>query len=118
MAATYNMTIDQGSDFELSVLLQAEDGTPTDLTGYSARAQLRTTKSAASVAATFTCTITEPESGEILISLNNSVTVGLTPSVTLGSKYYYDLEIYTTDDAIVQRVLEGTALVTEEVTRA
>ena len=115
-AANYNITIDQGSDFEISVILQTEDGVVEDLTGYSARAQLRQTKSAVSVAATFTCNILDPETGEITMFLGNAVTELLIASTTAG-KYYYDLEIYTAADAIVRRVLQGEALVTEEVTR-
>lgn len=116
IAATHNITIDQGSDFELSVILQEEDGTVTNLTGYSARAQLRKTKSAATISATFTCTVPTPTTGEILMALPNSVTEALEASVTAG-RYFYDLEIYTSFDTIVKRVLQGEALVTQEVTR-
>ena len=115
-AATYNITIDLGSDFALALQLQQEDGTVDDLTGYSARAQLRQTKSAAIIAATFTCIIPTPANGIISMELSNSVTEDLTASVTAG-KYYYDVEIYTAADVIVRRVLQGDALVTQEVTR-
>jgi len=115
-AANYNITIDQGSDFEISVQLQQEDGVPDDLTGYSARAQLRQTKASATVAATFTCTIPYPEAGVIVVSLSNSITKNLSPSSTAG-KYFYDLEIFTSLDAVVKRVLQGEAIVTQEVTR-
>lgn len=116
IAATHNITIDQGSDFELSIILQEEDGTVTDLTGYSARGQIRQSKDASEIAATFTCTIGTPASGEILLALGNSVTKLLTPSTSAG-EYYYDIEIFTSGDIIVKRILQGRVVVTQEVTR-
>ena len=116
VAATHNITIDQGSDFELSVILQEEDGTVNDLTNYSARAQLRKTKDAATISASFSTSIPAPTTGEILVTLGNSVTSDLASSATVG-EYFYDLEIFTSDDSIARRVLQGRVLVTQEVTR-
>ena len=45
-AATYNFNLDQGANFVLDLVMK-EDGSVKDLTGYSARAQLRRTKDAA-----------------------------------------------------------------------
>jgi len=115
-AATYNITIDQGSDFALALQLQQEDGTADNLTGYLARAQLRQTKSAATITATFTCTIPTPTNGIIAIELGNGITKNIIASSTAG-KYFFDVEIYTDSDVIVKRVLQGDALVTQEVTR-
>ena len=55
-AARYNLVIDQGSDFAINFTVK-EDGSAKNLTGYSARAQMRTSKTAPQLAATFTCTI-------------------------------------------------------------
>ena len=52
-AGKFNITIDQGSDFSLKLTVK-EAGVVKNLTGYSARAQLRTTTTAAAVSATFT----------------------------------------------------------------
>ena len=49
-AGKYNITIDQGSDFSIQLTVK-ESGTAKNLTGYNARAQLRTTQTASSVAA-------------------------------------------------------------------
>lgn len=110
-AGTYNLVIDQGSDFAITLTL-SEDGSAKDLTNYSARAQLRSKKTASSVAASFTCTVTDAAAGKIKMELGNSVTAALTAGI-----YYYDLEIYTSNDANVTRLLEGQATVTQEVTR-
>ena len=44
-AATYNLVIDQGSDFVIDLVVK-QSGSIKDLTNYSARAQLRTKKDA------------------------------------------------------------------------
>jgi len=110
-AGTYNLFIDQGSDYAIQLTVK-EDGSAKDLTGYSARAQLRSTKSATDVTATFTCTVTDASGGVIKMALINSVTKDISPGV-----YYYDLELHTASDAYVTRILEGQATVSQEVTR-
>ena len=111
-AGTYNLVIDQGADFAISLTL-TEDGSAKDLSDYSARAQMRSKKSSSTVAATFTCTITDADEGKVKMSMGNSTTAALTPGV-----YFYDLELFTASDANVTRLLEGTATVTAEVTRS
>lgn len=110
-AGKYNLTIEQGADFALSFTLE-EDGSAKDLSGYSARAQMRTKKSSTTVAVTFTCTITDSDAGKLKMALTNTQTAALSPGI-----YYYDLELFTASDANVTRLLEGTATVTAEVTR-
>jgi len=112
-AGTYNLIIDQGSDFAIRLTL-SQGGAPINLTGYSARAQLRSTKiSTGSPVASFTCNVAAPASnGVVNMQMLNTLTTGLTPG-----KYYYDLEIYTAADAQVTRVLQGEVTLTPEVTR-
>lgn len=110
-AATYNLTVEQGSDFAIQLTL-SEDGSAKNLSGYSARAQMRQKKTDASPAATFTCTIVSAEEGKVKMALPNSTTTPLTPGI-----YFYDLELFTTGDNIVTRLLEGQATVVAEVTK-
>ena len=42
MAVTFNTTIDQGADWFLNVIYKNPDGTPIDITGYTASMQMRT----------------------------------------------------------------------------
>jgi hypothetical protein len=110
-AAVYNLVIDQGSDFAVQLAL-AEDGSVKDLTGYSARAQLRLKKTSVEKAADFTCIVTNPSGGVVSMQLNNTITASLAAGI-----YYYDLELFTAGDTIVTRLLEGQATITQEVTR-
>jgi hypothetical protein len=110
-AATYNLTIEQGADFAIQ-LTMSEDGSAKNLTGYSARAQMRQKKTDALEAATFTCTVTSALEGKVKMALANPITAALTPGI-----YFYDLELFTTSDTNVTRLLEGQAIVVAEVTR-
>ena len=110
-AARYDLVIDQGSDFALEFTV-SESGTVKNLTGYSARAQLRPTKSSTTLTATFTCNIPTPTNGKILMSLSNSVT-----NAIAAGTYQYDLEIFTTSDTVVQKLLHGSVTLNQGVTR-
>jgi hypothetical protein len=111
-AARYNLVIDQGSDFAVSMVIK-EDGTVKDLSGFSARAQMRSSKNTTAVAATFTCTVeSPPTAGTIVMSLNAATSSALT-----AGTFYYDMEVYTASDATVTRLIQGTVEVTREITR-
>ena len=108
-AGTYNIKIDQGSDFSLQLTVQ-EDGTAKNLAGFSARAQLRPTIDSSTLTATFTCTITDSANGILTMALPYTTT----ENVGVG-QYYYDLELFTASTS--QRLIQGTATVAGEVTR-
>ena len=110
-AGKYDLTIDQGSSFALNMTVQ-EDNTAKNLTGYSVRAQLRPTQTSSTLTATFTGTVVNATDGEIQISLTATESAAINPG-----KYFYDVEIYTASDAIVTRLIQGSAVVTPEVTR-
>ena len=110
-AARYDLVIDQGSDFAIEFTV-AQSGVAKNLSGYSARAQLRPTKTSPTLSASFTCTITQPTQGKINMILGNAISSGLT-----AGRYYYDLEIHTSGNATVSRLLYGEVTLTQEVTR-
>lgn len=110
-AATFNIIMDQGADFAIQLTV-SENESPKDLTGYSARSQMRVKKIDTAIAASFTCTIPNPTTGVILMEMGNAVTAGL-----LAGLYFYDLELFTAGDAYVIRILGGQVTVTQEITR-
>ena len=110
-AARYDLVIDQGSDFAIEFTVN-ESGSAKNLTGYTARAQLRPTKSSSTLTATFICGIATPTNGKISMSLTNGTSAGLA-----AGRFFYDLEIFTASDTLVQRLLFGEVTVTQEVTR-
>jgi len=112
-AGNYDITVDQGSDFTLEVTIKEDSTNVTDLTGYSARAQIRPTKPSETLTASFTCTVADdPTTGKVEMSLSNAVS----KDIPAGS-YVYDLEIFTANDAVVKRIIQGKVKVTQEVTR-
>tara|TARA_B100001059_G_scaffold38757_1_gene31347 strand:- start:2705 stop:3043 length:339 start_codon:yes stop_codon:yes gene_type:complete len=110
-AGTYNLVIDQGSDFALDLVIK-QSGTALNLTNYSGRAQLRTVHTASSASASFTVTVTNASEGALKLQLPGSTSKNLA-----AGQYVYDLEIFTSSDTIVKRIVEGTVTLTPEVTR-
>lgn len=110
-AGTYDIVIDQGSDFSIQVAI-SEDGTAVPVATHTARAQLRPSPTSATKTADFVCTIVDATNGKLNMQLTNSVTAGIA-----SGKYYYDLELVNTNNGTVTRLLQGVARVTPEVTR-
>ncbi len=110
-AGTYDIVIDQGSDFSIQVAI-SEDGSATAIQTHSARAQLRPSPTSSTKTADFTCTIVDAAGGKINMQLSNSTTAAIA-----SGKYYYDLELVNTNNGTVTRLLQGVARVTPEVTR-
>ena len=110
MATYSNLFIDQGSTFKFTIDLEKNTGSALDLTGYTARGQLR--KSYTSTTATdFTIAI-DVANTELDVSLTATQTNALK-----AGRYVYDIEIE--DDstpAEVTRVQEGQVIVTPRVT--
>ena len=110
-AGTYNLVIDQGSDFALDLVIK-EAGSALNLSNYSGRAQLRTSVDASSASATFTVTVTNASNGALKMQLPAATSSGIS-----AGQYVYDLEIYTSADSIVKRIMQGDVTITPEVTR-
>lgn len=109
----YNMVCPQGSTFD-SELTYSIDDVPVDLTGYTARMQIReshTSKTAKATLTTENSAITVSEDGTIHIVMSASQTGGM-----VAKQYVYDLELISPSN-IVSRLLEGKFIVTPEVTR-
>lgn len=111
MATNYELTIDQGATFGITV--QINDyftGAPMNLYGYSARSQMRKNYTS-SEATEFTVAIQDVANGNISMSMSSSNTANLAPG-----RYVYDLEMEDSYN-VVTRLLEGIVVVTPNVTR-
>lgn len=111
----YDMTIFQGASFDR--ILTWRVGTPAvavNLTGYTARMQLRSTPSATSAPLELTTA-----NGRIALGgAAGTITLTLTAAQTAGipaGQYAYDLELVNGSD--VTRLVEGFVTVDAEVTR-
>lgn len=121
-AATYNLFIDQGSDFAVDLVIK-ENGSAMDLTNYSGRGQLRSTHESTTIAAYLKVTKTDPTGGALKVELPNGNWTDSGGTTRQGStdiaagQYVYDIEIFTNADAVVKRIMQGTATINPEVTR-
>lgn len=118
MAQTEDLTIDQGADVAVELLLLEKDGSVKDLTGFSASAKMKRSYNADSDnTQAFTTRIDPdtPEDGKLTLELSNTQTDALKPG-----RWVYDVEISYVDsdgDIVIERVLEGNIQVTPSVTR-
>lgn len=110
MAGFAELTLEQGASYSTTVTVNGSNGSPTNLTNYTAAAQLR--KSYYSSTATdFTVSISNAAAGEISMTLTAANTANLTPG-----RYVYDLLI-TSPTFVKTRVVEGIATILPSVTR-
>lgn len=114
LAGIYNFTCEQGSTFTRVITLYEPDGTtPYDLTGYTARMQVRRETEESSVLVELTTAngriVLGGEEGTITLSLGASTTA------SLDDDGVYDLEIVS--GANVHKVLKGVFRLDYEVTR-
>lgn len=136
MAVTYDITADQGANLHLSFrwrqprtvdqVTDGEPGTPVDLTGYTARMQVRRTLDAPEVLLELTTSGTTarivlgavtPDDTPVPASGIVTLWVEATPmeSIPAGS-FVYDLEMVS-PSGFVTRFVEGKLKVLAEVTR-
>ena len=111
----FDITINQGATFELTVTWKDSTGAAINLTGYSARMQVRETYSSASTVVSLTDAsgITlGGAAGTIAILISATTTAALTAPFS----GVYDLELVSAG-GVVTRLLQGAATVTPEVTR-
>lgn len=114
MAAVYttNIVIYTNTTFEqVFVLEDTVSNSVLNLTNYTGSAQLRRYKSS-SIAATFTTQVNSGGFGKVRIELDADQTKSIKPG-----KYFYDLNITNTLTGEKTRVVEGTAIVKQSVTR-
>lgn len=110
----YDLCIPQGATFSRVIRWKA-DGANVNLTGYTARAQIRPT----AASATTTLSLTT-ENGRITLG-GAAGTITLTISATdtaaiAAGRYVYDLELVSAG-GIVTRLLQGVVTVSANVTR-
>lgn len=114
-AATVNLVIEQGADFSHIVGLIHDDGSVLDLTGYSARMQIRST--VATITTLYELTVANGRielnalAGQLRLNIPNTVTAAMT-----WRSGVYDLEIVS-GAGVVTRVMQGNATLSLEVTR-
>lgn len=107
MATRVSLVLDQGSTFETTIDLTDSNGNPLDVTGMSARSQMRRSFTSSN-AVTFTTTLAN---GSLVLSLTATETANIE-----SGRYVYDVELVDASNNVA-RIIEGIATITPEVTR-
>jgi hypothetical protein len=109
MATRADLSIDQGTDYEIVLTLTDEGGNILDLSNSNSAAQIR--KSYTSLTYTEFATSINVESGEITLVLTADQTGELEPG-----RYVYDVEVTDATNSI-SRIVEGVVTISPQVTR-
>ena len=113
-AGTYHFSMEQGSTFSRSITYKDSNGSPIDLSGYTARMQLRRNVEDSSPIIELTTAngrITlGGTAGTVTLTIAASDTASLSPVEGV-----YDLELVSGDT--VEKLIAGTFTIQREVTR-
>lgn len=108
MSTRIDLILDQGADFLTVFNVQAANGSPVDLSSYTAASQMRTDY----LSNTFIQFImTTNANGDVTMNLPSANTIPITPG-----RYKYDVEI-TSPGNVVSRIVEGIIDVSPNMTR-
>ena len=111
-ASVYDIIIEQGATYTITVLLKKPNKIPFNLTGYTGRSQIRKHYDDSNVIISFSVAIPSPQKdGKIVMSLTDEQTASL--PIING---VYDLEIESSTGE-VSRILQGKVTISPEVTR-
>ena len=110
MAVSINHDMDQGANFAFSIVAKDSAGNPIGLSGSTAHCQMRKYYTS-ETAITLTTSITGG-TGYIIVSMGPTATAAVKPGV-----YFYDVELHSTNNTMVQRLVQGMITVYPEVTR-
>ena len=106
MSASEDLYTDQGCTFSSTIPVYGSTKEPFDLTGYSARGQIRKSYTSTNFV-DFTCVI---QNGSVVISLTATQTRAMK-----AGRYLYDVEIYNASNNVI-RIAQGIFEVSPSVT--
>lgn len=125
IAGVYNITIEQGTTFYRLIdvmepdVLDPDEYDPFNLTGYTARMQIRRTVDNADTMISLTSPTVNGNGITVMDGANNAISINMTAATTatILTSGVYDLEIVKTSTGAVSRLIQGTITLSLEVTR-
>ena len=120
-AGNYDILVEQGATFLLTITIKDVTGVPVDLTGQTFRGKIKKSFADVAAQANFTCTLanqlTDP--GKVSISLSATDTAGIVLNTQGTTRVLttmaYDIE--SESAGVVKRWLQGLAKISPEVTK-
>ena len=113
-ATTYDILIEQGATFS-QVITYKEAGVAINLTGYTARLQVRSTLESATSVVELTTANSRIALGGAAGTISLTISATDTAALTAG-RGVYDLELVS-GSGIVTRLLQGVCTISRNVTR-
>jgi hypothetical protein len=113
-AGIYNFTIDQGSTWTLQLIYKDPNGTPINLTGYTAKMQVRRKFDSSTAVLTLTSL---PGGGITITGITGTIDLLATDEQTEvieGGLYVYDLEL--NNGGAITRLIQGQITISPQVT--
>lgn len=114
-AVNYDILIEQGATFQLELVWKDANNTPINLTGYTARMQVREKVNAPTTLLNLTTENGGITLGGALGTVQVRAAATLTDDITVR-RGVYDLEVVSAG-GIVTRLIEGAVTISPEVTR-
>ena len=108
----YDISIIQGQSYELVAGLTNASGQVVNISGYNLRGQARYSYGSTGILLDLAPQVFNAESGILKIQLSPSQTSALPTTVAV-----YDIEKYSQNDVVVDKVLNGIFTINPEVTR-
>jgi len=113
-ATTYDILIEQGATYS-QLITYKESGVAVNLTGYTARMQVRSTLESATTVVELTTANSRIALGGTAGTITLTISATDTAALTAG-RGVYDLELVS-GSGIVTRLLQGVATISRNVTR-
>lgn len=125
IAGVYNITLEQGTTFYRLIdvmeptVLDPDVYEAFNLTGYTARMQIRRTIDSDTPMVSLTSPTVSGNGITVMDGANNAISINITDATTslVDSSGLYDLEIIKTSTGQVSRLLQGTVTLSREVTK-
>jgi hypothetical protein len=125
IAGVYNITLEQGTTFYRLIdvmeptVLDPDVYEAFDLTGYTARMQIRRTIDSETPMVSLTSPTVNGNGITVMDGANNAISININDTTTslVDSSGLYDLEIIKTSTGQVSRLLQGTVTLSREVTK-
>ena len=108
----YNISITQGENYDLVAGITNASGQAVNISGYNLRGQVRYSYGSTGILLNLEPEIVSSVSGIFQINLTPSETASLPTTVAV-----YDIEKYSENDVVVNKILNGTFTINPEVTR-
>ena len=107
-ASPLNLTVEQGTDFEITITVRNKNNVPLNLIGYSAFSEMKKHHSS-TTSYPFTVTFIDRQNGRIALSMSHTATDALKEG-----RYVYDI-ILISPNNLRTRVIQGMVTVSPGV---